>query len=109
MNVNHCSAKVNNLDDILTFCTKYLTSETIKGWTDFETWPQHNNNEQMKLMRESSAKLINMHSDQKNLITSRLSEVVFKACGHIMFNESWDIQNPVWWIGHDIIAKQTLR
>ena len=99
----------HKIDDILNFCTKYLTSETIKEWSKFDDWPQHNGNEQMKLMRESSAELIDMHNDPKNLITSILSEVVFKATGKIMFDEAWDIKQPVWWLGHDIVAKQTLN
>ncbi|MCB0390678.1 MAG: hypothetical protein KDD58_05285 [Bdellovibrionales bacterium] len=98
----------HNLEDIIIYCTKYLTSDTIKKWTDFDSWPQHNGNEQMKLMRESSAELIDMHKDPKNLITYKLSEVVIKACGKIMLNESWQPKQPVWWLGHDIVAKQTL-
>ncbi|MCB9027020.1 MAG: hypothetical protein H6625_11920 [Bdellovibrionaceae bacterium] len=98
-----------DIDEVLKFCTKYLTSSTIKAWTQYDLWPQHNGNEQMKLMRESSAELINMHKDTKDLITYKLSEVVFRACGKIMFNEAWKIQQPVVWLGHDIIAKQTLN
>ncbi len=95
------------LDKVLNFCNQYLTSDIIKKWTQFEKWPQHNGNEQMKLMRESSSALISMHKDEKALITSLLSEVVFKACGSIMFNEAWNIKQPVYWIGHDAVAKQT--
>ncbi|MCB0355376.1 MAG: hypothetical protein KDD40_00120 [Bdellovibrionales bacterium] len=99
----------HSIDDILAFCTKYMTSNIIKKWSNFAEWPQHNGNEQMKLMRESSAELIQLHKDAKNLITARLSEVVFKACGRLIFNEAWNIQSPVWWLGHDIIAKQTIK
>ncbi len=98
-----------SIDDVLGYCTKYFASDTIEKSYNFEDWPQHSSNEQMKLMRESSSELINMHKDSKQLITSTLSEVVFKACGKIMLNEAWSIQQPVWWIGHDAVTKQSLN
>jgi hypothetical protein len=97
-----------HLEHILNYCENYLKSEIIKQWSDFENWPQHNGNDQMKLMRESSSKLIEMHKDEKQLITSVLSEVVFRSTGKIMFHAGWDPKSPVWWVGHDAIAKQTV-
>ena len=95
----------HSLEEIVGYCNDYLTSSTIQQWSNFAAWPQHNGNEQMKLMRESSANLIDMHKDPKDLITYRLSEVVIRACGQLMFQEAWRAREPVWWLGHDVIAK----
>ena len=93
------------IEDILKKTNNYLHSETIKRWSLFDQWPQHNGPEQMKLMREKSSELIDMHKDKKNLITQKLSELVFSCSGKIMLHHSWDPQNPVLWLGHDVIAK----
>jgi hypothetical protein len=85
---------------------KYLSTPVIREWSNFEEWPQHNGPDQMALMRAASTDLINMHADTKHLMTSTLSEVVFTACGAVLFAASWDPGEPVWWVGHDIVAKQ---
>lgn len=96
------------LDEVLEYTDEYFTSETIGvEWSRFNVWPQHNGAEQMALMRETSTGLIEMHRDAKNLLTAELSEVVFRACGEIMLAEAANPQAPVWWLGHDIVAKQT--
>lgn len=105
-----CQSKLKDeytTEDILQFTEKYLQSDVIREWTRFEFWPQHNGPEQMEKMRTSSAHLIEMHKDTKDLITQTLSEVVFKACGHVLFTEGYKPKQPVGWIGHDLIAKLT--
>lgn len=97
------------LSTIMDYTAKYFNSDVIKKWSKFEIWPQHNGPDQMALMRTASTDLINMHTDPKNLITANLSELVFTACGRLMFASSWEPQSPVWWLGHDIIAKSTLH
>lgn len=96
-----------NLKSIMDYTSKYFKSPIIQKWSDFPQWPQHNGPEQMAAMRTASDELINMHTDTKKLMTSSLSEVVFTACGKIMFAKSWEPEKPVWWLGHDIVAKQT--
>jgi hypothetical protein len=56
-------------------------------------------------MLRHSEELFEMHKDPKKLMTAVLSEVVFKSCGYVMLNDSWAPQNPVAWIGHDLVAK----
>lgn len=96
-----------NLNQILTLTDEYYQSDVVKDWSQYANWPQHNGPEQMKLMRETSQKIIQMHRDSKFMLTEQLSEIIFKACGKIMLNEAHLPQNPVWWIGHDIVAKAT--
>ncbi len=108
--LNHCQNKLKNpqdlLGEVMNFTTKYMQSETTQLWSSFEQWPQHNGLEQMNQMRNASSYLIDLHKDPKDLITSDLSEVVFRACGQIMLSDGYTPQKPVWWLGHDIVAKQ---
>lgn len=97
------------LDDIDQTTQDYLTHPVVRRWPKLENWPQHNGPEQMELMRNSSSKLIEMHADQKNLITSYLSELVFRACGKIIFREIEAPEHPVQWIGHDAVAKISIQ
>lgn len=94
------------LEDILKYSSNYMRSDITRQWSDFSQWPQHNGLEQMNQMREASTELINMHQDIKDLMTATLSEVVFRSCGEIMLAEAWLPRKPVWWLGHDIVAKQ---
>jgi hypothetical protein len=83
----------------------YLTDPAVKNWPEYETWPQHNGPEQMEKMRETSTKILEMHADQKKLLTAHLSEIVFKACGKVMFTEGYAPRASALWIGHDLVAK----
>lgn len=106
-----CSALLadpHSLDEILDLTNRYFLSETIQKWSRFDLWPQHNGPEQMALMKETSQNILNMHKDQKQLLTAELSEAVFRACGKAMIREGFAPQKPVWWIGHDQCAKLTL-
>lgn len=94
------------LDTLFEITNQYFENEVIQKWSQYDLWPQHNGPEQMKLMRETSLELINLHKDPKNLITSLLSEVVFKGCGEFMLHESWSPKKPVQWIGHEGIAQE---
>lgn len=100
----------HSLDEILTLTDNYFRSDIIKNrWTDYPAWPQHNGPEQMELMRTTSEKIIDMHKDEKQLLTARLSEIVFQACGKAMLHEAKNPGQPVWWVGHDLVAKLALN
>ncbi len=100
----------HSLDEILNITDEYFRSEIIAGrWTKYSDWPQHNGPEQMELMRTTSEKIIDMHKDKKQLLTARLSETVFRACGRAMLFESLNPKKPVWWVGHDLVAKLSLE
>jgi hypothetical protein len=99
----------HDLNEIMKRTESYFTSGIIRRWTKYEAWPQHNGPEQMELMRTTSDFLIAIHKDQKELMTADLSEVVFKACGRIMLSEAYSPREPVWWIGHDAVARTYLE
>lgn len=105
-----CQSKLKDdvkIADVENFVQQYLNSDTSSFLSEFDNWPQHNTPEQMLRMREASQDLISMHKDQKDLCTADLSEVVFKACGGLMLDKSYNLEAPVWWVGHDAVAKWT--
>lgn len=95
----------HSLEEIKDLTNNYFRSDIIKRWTNFKAWPQHNGPEQMEIMRNTSDKIIDMHKDERHLLTGTLSEIVFKGCGHLMLHEAWAPRKSVFWIGHDVIAK----
>lgn len=111
--VRDCEALLkpeHSLEEILKITNDYFTSDIIlKKWTKYEQWPQHNGPEQMALMRTTSERIIDMHKDEKQLLTARLSEIVFNACGKAMIHEGFNPRESVWWVGHDLVAKLSLN
>jgi len=100
----------HSLEEILDITDRYFRSDVILGrWTKYDQWPQHNGPEQMELMRTTSDKIIDMHKDEKHLLTATLSEIVFKACGKAMLHEALKPRQPVWWVGHDLVTKLSLN
>lgn len=93
------------LQDMMTYTENYLNLPEIREHCDFENWPQHSSKQQLETMLTASEKLISMHKNDKQLITSELSEVVFHACGYVMLHDSWNPRSPVAWIGHDLVAR----
>jgi hypothetical protein len=83
----------------------YLSSPILEQIVDFATWPQHNTREQAELMLSCSAELMEMHVDQKQLVCSELSRIVFLATGRLMLHYSWNPFSAVVWLNHDIIGR----
>ena len=83
----------------------YLASPILEKIIDFATWPQHNTREQAELMLASSAELLGMHTDQKQLVCAELSRIVFLSTGRLMLHASWKPAAPVVWLNHDIIGR----
>ena len=99
----------HTLDQILALTDAYFRSDVIQRWSDYPGWPQHNGPEQMEKMRTTSEAIVAMHRDDKHLLTARLSELVFRACGRAMLTEALKPRANVWWVGHDLVAQSTLR
>lgn len=97
------------LSDLFERLDNYYNDKFVKNYPEFKTWPQHNDPKQMKMMRETSTDIVNMHQDSKNMLTSELSECVFLACGYLMLNEVIETADSTRWIGHDIVAKTVLE
>lgn len=94
----------STIKDILSFTRDYIESDLIKKHSRFDEWPQNNSKEQMETMLGASEHLFSQHLDEKNLITSVLSEEVFRATGYVMFHDSFSCEKPVQWLGHDVLT-----
>jgi hypothetical protein len=106
-----CEGKLKpgaSYQDIDQMTQTYLTDPDVKNWPTFKDWPQHNGPVQMLKMRDTSKSLLDLHKDQKDLMTAELSEVVFKACGTVMNAEAWAEGPAVRWVGHDLVTRATL-
>lgn len=94
-----------SIENLLQKADSYLASPILESLQDYGTWPQHNTLEQAELMLASSAELIGMHVDQKQLVCAELSRIVFQATGRLMLHASWQPEASTLWLNHDIIAK----
>ena len=106
--IDHCQSLLKDeikLSDLTDDLLKYFSAPSTVEHTVFEKWPQYSSPEHMELMLEQSDKMASWHKDEKNLMTNELSEVVFEGCGYAMFHDSWGPEEPVRWLGHDIVAK----
>ncbi len=98
-------AEEQKLDDLLAIANSYLADPLINNENGFAEWPQHSNREQMEQMLSTSAGLMDMHRDQKQLICAELSRVVFRATGKLMVQYSWSSTESSIWLNHDTIGK----
>ncbi len=106
--LDHCFSRLKDdvtLDQILSCTDDYMTSDLTQEYSQFDLWPQSSGREQMEQMLSTSSKLKELHKDPKQLITFRLSELIFETCGEIMLDKSWALEKPVWWLGHDLLSQ----
>jgi hypothetical protein len=100
----------HDVNEVLRITDAYFRSDVILNrWSKYEAWPQHNGPEQMELMRTTSNQMLEMHVDERQLLVAALSEVVFRACGKAMLREGFKPRQPVWWVGHDLVAKLSMN
>jgi hypothetical protein len=95
-----------SLKALLAEADQYLTAPLMAGFRSFDTWPHHNTPEQAELMLNSSARLLEMNKDPKEIVCAVLSRAVFTAVGKLMLDTMWEPSAPVFWLNHDIIAKR---
>ena len=95
-----------SLELLLEEADKYLASPILSDFRDFESWPHHNTPGQAELMLNSSARLLEMNKNPKEIVCAVLSRVVFTAVGKLILDTMWDSSAPVFWLNHDIIAKR---
>jgi hypothetical protein len=94
------------LEDVFQVMKKYYAEpEIISMNREFARWPMQSTRTQMEVMLKCSDDVFELHETPKQLITSVLSEVVFKSCGRLMLNDSLKPASSARWIGHDAVAK----
>lgn len=97
------------INDLLNVAKEFYNDPEIKrDFNSFEKFPQHNNLSQMQKLVDCSNRIIEMHQDEKNLITFVLSEEILKGTGQLIFHDSFLMPKPVVWLNHDIIVKHLL-
>lgn len=96
-------------NQISNLISDFYQDATVQSTMDFENWPTHTKPAQLEKLLINSQKIFDLHKDQKNLVTTILSERVFDACGYLMLNTALSAEKPVAWINHDVIARYTSR
>lgn len=97
-------AEGTTLAGLLAEADAYLTNPQTTAPLTFAGWPQHSTKEQMELMLATSNRLMALHSDQKQLVCSELSRLVFRATGRLIVQGSWSSQEAAVWLNHDLLA-----
>ncbi len=106
---NRCASLLKegaSIDSLLAKAESYLSSNILAAFRNFETWPHHNTAEQAELMLNTATELLEMNRDPKEIVCAELSRAVFSAVGTLMFKTVWNPAAPVFWLNHDIIARQ---
>lgn len=102
-----CRSVLKNPDDlqkIFQTVDDFFKSPEIAKTSVFEGWPKHSTKEQLELTLNTSDAIIELHKDEKVLMSGALSEIIFKSCGHIMLHDGFKPAHPVAWIGHDAVV-----
>lgn len=94
------------IETLLSEADRYLAAALLKPFHEFSSWPHHNTPEQAALMLTSATSMLDMNKDSKNIVCAELSRAVFQAVGRLMNRTSWDSGAPVYWLNHDIVARE---
>lgn len=88
---------------------RYLSAPLMQEYHQTEPWPRHNRADQMEWMLSHSDELQRLHKNEKELITLPLSDLIIRGCGELMLEETPQVREPVWWLGHQVIAQALCR
>lgn len=102
---SHLLKDEKSFESINKAIVEFMKAPDIQDTHQYEKWPQHSTKIQLEKLLMTSDQIIEHHKSDKALMTIPLSEIVFKSCGYVMFNDGYKPKHPVGWIGHDIIAK----
>jgi hypothetical protein len=94
------------IQDLLVEADRYLADTLLKPSHDYASWPHHNTPAQAALMLNSATLMLDMNKDPKNIVCAELSRAVFQAVGRLMTRTSWEPGAPVFWLNHDIVARE---
>lgn len=92
------------LDEIFKLVDTFFKFPETAKTSSFAGWPQHSLKNQLELALKTSDGIIELHQDEKVLMTETLSELIFKACGYVMLHDGSAPKKPVAWIGHDAVV-----
>jgi len=95
-----------SVEELLAAAEAYLSAPAHGPFREFASWPHHNTPAQAELMLNSAGAMLEMNRDPKEIVCAELSRAVFGAVGRLMFRTSWAAAAPVYWLNHDIVARQ---
>jgi len=93
------------VDDVLQKISDMQTSDVMRPFYDFSSWPMPNSQGQSDITIGTSNEITSMHKDGKVLISDHLSRLVVEATGQLIFRSSSAPSGPVLWLNHDIVAR----
>ncbi|MXN44076.1 hypothetical protein GR138_02675 [Shinella kummerowiae] len=93
------------VDDVLQKISDMQTSDVMRPFYDFSSWPMPNSQGQSDITIGTSNEITSMHKDGKVLISDHLSRLVVEATGRLIFRSSSSPSGPVLWLNHDIVAR----
>ena len=96
--------KPQYLEDIFNWVQEYYQDPEVLMTLKYDQWPSHSRKNQLEKLLSISDRIVDCHQDDKKLMVSLLSEIVFRSCGWVMFHDSFKPQYGAQWIGHDLIA-----
>lgn len=91
----------SNIEKMHQTISDFIENPLMQKTLDINHWPQHSNKELMELMLQTSDNLIALHKSPDHLMTKYLSEIIIKASGELMLQNSLNPSEPVYWLGHD--------
>lgn len=108
---NECKSALKDgvsIEQVFTLVDDFLSSELFLKTSVYENWPQHSQKDQLESALKTSDAIIELHKDEKSLMTATLSELVFKGCGYVMLHDAYKPKSPVAWIGHEAVTKSLI-
>ena len=96
------------LGDLLQKISDYQNHEAMQRFYDFASWPLPNSPEQAEQTIGTSGEIVQLHKDNKALVSDVLSYHVVTATGQLIFGETGSPAGPVLWLNHDLVARQLL-
>ena len=109
--VNICKDKLTNsaeFESIINTIEDNRRDPFIQSFQDFNDFPIHHNQEYADQMIELSKNVVEKHKSKDDLIVDHTSRLIYESTGRLIFNHMWGAEEPVIWLGHDIIAKELL-
>ena len=96
----------HSVESLLATISSYNASETMQAFRNLAAWPMDNSEALAETMIGTSEGITQIHKDTKALITDHLSSLVLEAAGPLMFHGAAKTEAPVYWLNHDVVAKQ---
>ena len=96
------------LEALLQMVLDYQNNEAMQPYYDFDLWPLPNSAAQAEQTIGTSQEIVQLHKDNRILVSDVLSHHVVKAIGQLIFGEVSEPSGPVLWLNHDLVARRLI-